>query len=239
MLSTKKVASALLATTMMLGAAVPAFATDLTTADALTSADNALEVSGSLTAPTIKVVLPTAGSMVMNPYQLKVQFTGDGETSNQDHTEQVLYKSQFIQNQSNVPMKVSVTVTGKLGADADKITFASAAFKGNETTKSVYLFLQQKVADAAAPDAHTIDWEDAKYNKATDVLIGTKAVKLENFATLDAATMTSGAVTSCSALAYRLNGSLTTAPSTAWTADDKIDVTIAYSFATIANTVDD
>lgn len=104
-----------LALVMALALAVPAMAEDV-------------KVEGSITVPTINVVMPTTASIMLNPYGLSVTLVKGGTPS----TEQVISPVMQVKNLSDIGMKVAIKVAGTKGkGTAD---FSSADLDPDTTT---------------------------------------------------------------------------------------------------------
>ena len=218
----KKIMSTALASIMALSLAVPAFAAD-------TDLTQNSEITGTTSAPTIKITVPATGSVTVNPYKMEVTVGSDKKT------DQIISATQYIANASDVAIKVSAEVTGK---PAGTLTFATAPTQGGTkvvTTNSVFMYFEMDVANANDGSADPT-WATAYDSKSTkQILVGAKAVKKTDMVTLAAGDGTDPA-TAGGYAAYHLTGDAASAPTTAWTANDKADVTIAFTFTPTAAT---
>ena len=79
-------------------------------AQAAAAQDSSTEITAEPYLPDIKieVVVPAAGNVYINPYQLPLEV--DGKIENK----QVISSTFAIENQSEVPLGVNVEVTGKI-----------------------------------------------------------------------------------------------------------------------------
>lgn len=213
----KKILSLGLATVLALSSVSMAFATDavIQTTDANGAYASEVAVDSDTKVPTIKVTVPTASSIGINPYQM--EFEVGGVTAKT----QIISPDYYIENASDVPIAVDVTVTGKIDSPSEAV-FATAALKGNETTKSVFLYMEI----GAAADANT----PASYGNAYDakgpnqILVGTKAV------TKKATVILAEGDSSATYASYKFFGATATNPAKAWTATDEIGATVVFSF---------
>lgn len=248
----KKIVSAVLAGTMALSMAATAFASDteISTIDGLTTASNT-EITGTTNVPTIKVTIPAGGAVVVNPYKLAyiVDVGDDADDPSDDttSTSQIISATQYIKSESDVPLKVNVSVTGKTEGEAVFST-ASVASNTKLTTKSAFVYFQIKGATAAKSDSDdTIvitdpaDWGTFSATDAGTVVLATKAVAKANVVTLAAATEVANTagddtVVVPAVAAFRLNGDAVASPAKGWTATDKISATVAFTFTADAVT---
>ena len=112
----KKIMSTALAGVMALSLAAPALAA----ANTATSLTQNTEVTGSTEAPTIKMAVSVGGS---------------------DVTDQIISATQFIDNASDVAVKVSAQVTGTA---AGNLAFATASTQTKAvTTNSVFMYFEK------------------------------------------------------------------------------------------------
>ena len=242
----KKLASLVMAGALTLSLAAPAFAatdTEITDIGAIGTASNT-EITGTTNVPTIKVTTPNAGAVVVNPYKLTyvVDVGDDADDPSDDttSTNQIISAVQYIKSESDVPLKVNVTATGKTEGEA---VFATTTTVGNTklTNKSAFVYFQIKGATAAKDSgADTVsitdpDWGTFSATDAGTIVLGAKAVTKNNTVTLAAATEVAdeagtGTVTIPSVAAFRLNGDAVTSPTKAWTGADKVSATLAFTF---------
>ena len=214
----KKIMSTALAGVMALSLAVPAFAA----ANAETALEQNTAITGTTQAPTIKITVPATGTVTVNPYKMAVSVGGS------DVTDQIISATQYIENASNVAIKVSAQVTGTA---AGNLAFATATTQGTKavTTNSVFMYFEMDVADKndGTADPTWATAYDSKSNK--QILVSTKATKKTDMVTLAAGTSTAAASTGGYA-AFHLAGDAASAPTSAWTDADKADVAIAFTF---------
>lgn len=215
----KKVLSLVLALTMVLALAVPAFASGTTIGDEEGLASGGeFTMTASVSAATINVTVPGDSTVTLNPYQLEVT------VDSKQFTDQVISANQFVVSGSTVPLDVTAEVTG---TPAGTLTFASASAKAS-TKKDVYAYLQTQMIGESATAPTSVDW-GTKINAKTDIVIAAKAAKLM-VGTLAAKG------TNNTYMAFRIAGDAATAPTTPWSADDGFTAAVKFTFAPKAAT---
>lgn len=218
----KKLATLALAGAMTLSLAAPAFASGNTE----TSLTQSSAITGTTQAPTIKITVPATGSVVVNPYKMEVLPTG-GTAGTDEVQDQIVSATQWIENASDVAIKVSAAVSATVSGNA-KLATATTVSTKPVTTNSIYLYLEAKPTDDGT--TAVADWSGA----VTAVAAAKGTVK-------ELGTLAKGDGTDAGStggyMAYHLAGDAVEAPAVAWTANDKVDVTIAFTFAPVADTV--
>lgn len=170
----KKIISSALAGSMALSLSTTAFAASTTPAPSVIEAAGGTAttvLSGEVEGMTIRVTVPSTGSVILNPYKLKV---GDNELQ-----DTVINAGQFISNESNVALKVGVSVTGAVEGNA---RLATDLLTSDITTNSVYMYFQMMTAE----DGDTEPAWNTTYSEATDIPVGTKAVSKPGMLTMAA-----------------------------------------------------
>lgn len=254
----QRIASGVLAGTLALSLAVPAFASNT-------------KITGTYKEVTIAVTVPATGTATINPYGLAVKY---GDSSIIGH--QIVTAPLAIVNMSEMDLKVNATVTGEVKGNFKFATESTAAVEDDPdtadvdeskpapTTNSAFVYLEMQAgdnsnnwlkADGTAVDetklnAAAANWEVGKYTipeadegaepnttDPTKVIVGTKAASSEKpLATLTKATTTGtgdSAVTKPAVdgvAMFRLSGDCVKAPKTAWTKADGFTATIAFTF---------
>lgn len=201
----KKFASAALAGAMALSMSATAFAASTTEVGMDGLADGAtVEVTGTTQTATVKILVPATGDIVLNPYEL--DYTVEGAAS--PVQDQIISATQYIVNESNLPVKVSTKVTGTIeGAD-----FATGSATA-ETDKKVNLnFNIAKMAaatgDPASPESKALAKTEVAF---TDITMDKKGG-------------------SNPVIGYNFSGDASENPDTPWTTDDIVGATIAFTF---------
>lgn len=224
-MKTKKILSLVLAMVMALALAVPAFAT----ANTDTSLTQSSAITGTTKAPTIKITVPATGAVVVNPYKMEVLPAG-GTAGTDEVNDQIISATQWVMNASDVAIKASAAVNATVSGKA-KLATATTVTTGSAkpiTTNSIYLYLEALVTDDGSTAVD--DWTSAK--KATAAAKGV----VTELGTMAKGTGTAAASTG-GYLAYHLAGDAVEAPAQAWVAEDKVDVTVAFTFVPVAETV--
>lgn len=202
----KKLLSGAMAAALSLSLAVPAFATNTVLNGVEGLAEGAtVEVTGTTQTATVKVTVPSGGNVVLNPYELK--YTVDGA----DVTDQIISAEQYIVSESNLPIKVSTSVTGTIEGTGD---FMATTAVG-ETDKKVNLKFE--IGATSAADTAAASYDSKPLVKGTAV-------------TFDPITMTDkdGATP---AVAFKFTGDAAKNPTNPWTTEDVVGASIAFTFA--------
>lgn len=233
----KKLLSGAMAAAMALSISATALAADtIPEGFAEQSATGNVKITGSTQLPTIKVMLPTSGSVILNPYKLTVG-SGDDAT-----TDQVISDTQYITNRSNMAVRVTASVTGAVAGNA-KFSPTSTTAEPAEgatalTSNSAYVVFEMIGADDSTTAVDS--WDGAatavlKVGAVTAACAEGADDTAKNKATLmNAATIGEDGTTPATTngyIAFHLTGDAVSAPKTAWVAADKISATIAFSFS--------
>jgi hypothetical protein len=245
MLTKKKLASLAMAGVMTLSLAAPAFAAS----SSESTTNRSLKVTAAYQAVTINVVVPTTGTVVINPYGLPVEIGKDEsdkkiEISNQ----QIVAKPMAIKNQAGLDLDMNVTTTTaltgtlKLSADAAKDSTA------NQAKVTLYIAPtttltgdKDTVTDAKIAAFYKTTYEDSQGwagvtdVKAIDLASGTNATDGQKAVVLKAAKTEddTGAFSEYEAGSIALiafDGVCATEPKTAWTTKDGLTCTLAFTF---------
>lgn len=245
----KKVISLVLALTLVLALAVPAFAAGPNVSNASQMASGVeTTITGQVEVGTIKVTVPTAAKIVVNPYNLEVKVNADGTVNSSGTITSkgaIISPTQRISSQSTMPIDVNVAITGTAEGDA---TFATASTRGATpaTTKSVMLVFDM-VPEAAAATLGTADlaadaWNVKQvvsntgvvsytgFDPTKSVIVSASEKKVEKICRMEA---TDG--TKFSAAAFHFTGDAAAAPTNAWTSADKVGAKIVFTFTAANN----
>ena len=214
----KKLFALLLSCALMLGATTTALAAD----EEATPDENGVykietEIESSVKAPTIKVTVPTTGAVGINPYGMEFEVDGLDEAA----TDKIISPVQFIKNESDVAISVDVSVSA---TPAEGVTLATAALKGTETTKSVFLYFEIANAEDASTEP---TWADA-YNAKTagHVIVGTEAKPTVKTGVVQLAAGDDAATYA----AFHMAGDVASKSAKPWADTDTVDVKIAFTF---------
>lgn len=201
----KKLLSGAMAAALSLSLAVPAFATNTVLNGVEGLAEGAtVEVTGTTQTATVKVTVPTTGSVVLNPYGL--DYTHEGQTV----TDQIISADQYIVSESNLPIKVSTTVTGTIEGTGDFMATTAAG----ETDKKVNLnFEIGATSDGSTPSSSATSYPLAKTPvDCTDIV-------------MDEADGANPAIS------FKFTGDAAKNPTNPWTTEDVVGASIAFTFA--------
>ena len=242
-MKTKRIISLIMAAAMTLSVGASALASSEVTisgAEKLATGGT-VKVAGETTVGTVKVVVPTAGKLVVNPYALSYKV--DDTTTKRD---QVIYPAQYIASNSTAALDVTATVTGMVSGNAKLVAepFDPVAEHADGVKAANNLFLVLQTADCAAgatptePSWTTIDKDSdiTQGDFVADTTGYTHAVVVSTRGTptlvgkLAASTDTADD-TKTTYVAFRLAGLAEKNPFTPWTASDKVTATIAFTFA--------
>jgi hypothetical protein len=248
MLNHKKVLSLALAGAMAASLAVPSFAADSTTES---TTNRSTKVTGNYQAVDIAVVVPSTGTVVINPYALPVVIgKDDSDKDIKVENTQIVTKPLAIKNQSEIKLDVNVSATASV---TGAFTFAAAPISADDIktdTKNegfVYVDIETSSltgdADTVSAAAIATAWKDVKWTEyattgtASNVLAlkaTTTAISKAGMGTLAAAKMDDdGAFSSyeSGSIAFvGLCGQCAQSPKTAWVAKDGLTANLAFTF---------
>lgn len=253
----KKALSLALTLAMSLSLAVPAFAAGDDDASAKTNTSTT--ITGSYQEADIDVVVPTTGSVVINPYGLGVTVT-TSEGAKVNIAGQIMTAPLAIKNKTDMNLSVGATVsavlpdnaTMKLNPSSTKgtpdLSEDDEGYVAPATSKNAFVKLDVVAAPASVKgdDDDTLAdniikeyAKEANWASAKSVVVGTKAATGENLATLSKATVdsTDGTFTAYAAgsiALFRLSGDCVTAPKTPWAETDTFTVNVAFTFTPAA-----
>lgn len=234
----KKLASLALAGAISFSLAAPTFA-----------AGNETEITGTYTAPIIKVIVPPTAAAFINPLGLDVEVVSGTSVSGR----QIISAPMALKNESASDLQVGASMTTTVGTGSD-MRFVSTTTGGTGATKTVFAYLQAKqatdlvgatVTDANVAAAYAA-WDASAYNAATDLVANTAmASTKDNLVILRAADVVGTTLNSYKAgsiALVRLAGDCVATPTTgSWAATTKNDageitggdsftVNVAYTF---------
>jgi hypothetical protein len=248
MLNHKRIMSLIMAGAMAASLAVPAFAAE----SGESTTNRTIKVDGAYQAVDIAVVVPTSGTVVINPYSLPVEIGKDSdEKAVKVEGKQIVTKPLTIKNQSEVKLNVNVTATPTVKGNLALVTTPlTSETIPTEKKNSAFLYVAvesttlegAKDADAVNDAAITAAWKAktdwTEYSAdATNVVALTKsgtAASKTNMGVLTAAKMDDdGAFAeyqSGSIAFINVSGSCAQNPTTAWTVKDGVTIQIAFTF---------
>lgn len=162
----------------------------------------------------IDVVVPTAGNVYINPKQLPVKIGASIEN------EQIISEPCYIRNQSEVPVLVSVEVTGtvKSGSDLSLLSYSTADL----TTRLKKAFIYFEIL--ATNDPSSVSWASG-YDESQHIVVRESPKTKKNIVTLgtDDSNKCYGA--------FRLTGDCIAEPREEWNSKDGVTVNIVFTFS--------
>ena len=173
--------------------------------------------------PVINVFIPSTGTVYLNPYKMSVSIHG------QSDDRQIVSSRGRVYSKSDIPLNMDVTVTGEIKSGST-MTLAASPTGEAGTTKSAFIFFEIHQADD--PDFDLVDW-DTEYDAAKHIVVtdGVPITK-KSIMTLPAMTMDKEVAPGGYAL-FRLSGDAVRQPTDAWTSNDGLTVTVAFTFTPI------
>ena len=206
----KRILSIALTLTMVLALSVPAMAAEQT---------KTTNITGTTQTATISVVVPATGKVIVNPYQMEVDISEDQDGSElvQD---QIISATQQIANTGEVPLNVSIAVTGTVAGQAK---LATSTWTTEPTTNTVFMYFEiLPNGDGTADPAWAGSYDKTKTD--SQIIVATSAKTVKDMFTLDEKDGDNYYA------AFHLAGEAASTPVTAWTAADKVDVAVAFTF---------
>lgn len=167
--------------------------------------------------PEISVVVPATAEVFINPYRIPITIESSETTA------QIVSTPASIENQSEVPISVSVSITGAL-KEGSNMRLSTATTQDPESplsSKSAFVYFEMH----AAPSPDQTVWDSAyDAEKHHVVRIGASRIK-KDMVIIDQADKPNHFG------AFRLSGDCVAAPRSPWTEADGINVEIAFTFA--------
>lgn len=213
----KKVMALVLAGIMTVGASMTTFAADTPVTDSTTATE--VTGTGQVKLPTLKVTVPTAFDVVLNPFQLAYE-DADGNK----YKTQIVTVPQVIKNESDVAVAINIKEFKATPAGDAKVVQKAV---GKATDKSVYLYLE--VVNVASEDASTAKFTGTGLVPGDD---DTTQTSKDAVVTLAAISDTVEATYA----AFKLGGDMVVNPvdedgeADPWVAADKVDVSFKITF---------
>jgi hypothetical protein len=252
MFNCKKLLSLALAGAMAASLGTSAFAASENTTN------RSLKVTAAYQAVTINVVVPTTGTVVINPYALPVSIGTDTSDKKVEISEQIVTKPMAIKSQAGIGLDMSITtttaVTGNLKLatvnDGDTANNAEITMYIEPTTLSGD---KDAVSDGKIAETYKTlcTSEDAGWGTAKDAYgqdAYTKALSVGSTTTKEKTITLAPAKTDDDTGAFEeyksgcvaligFEGKCVTDPKTAWTTKDGVTCTIAFTFTPTSDTL--
>lgn len=162
----------------------------------------------------IEVVVPTSGNVYINPYRLPVKVDGNIENK------QVISDTFSIENQSEVPLKVDVEVTGKIKSGSSMGLLNQSAATVTTTTKKAFMYFEIH----AVSDPSAVTWDSA-YDANKHVVVRETGKTQKGIVMLDSGDNAKHFG------AFRLTGDCIQNPREEWTEKDGVTVEVIFSFS--------
>lgn len=160
----------------------------------------------------IEVVVPASGDIYINPNQLPVRINASIVNK------QIISDTLAIENLSEVPLSVSVEVTGSIRGD---LRLASESTVGEDTTaKRVFMFFEIQ----AVSNPKSVAWSNA-YREDKHIVIRESTRRSKNIIILGAANQAKRYG------AFRVSGDCVQNPREAWTEGDGVDIDVVFTFS--------
>lgn len=179
-----------------------------------TNATNEIEITALSNLPEIDVVMPGGGDVYINPYKMSVEI--DGEST----TEQIVSTPASIENRSEVPLSVGVTVVATVNEGSDMVLCSDYVNDPESRSKKAFIYLEMQ----AVKDPDRVTW-DSKFDdeKHLSVRTGLSRSRKEML-TIEQADKPNhyGAL--------RLAGDCVPTPRNPWTEADGVEISIAFTF---------
>lgn len=161
----------------------------------------------------IQVTVPAEKKLYINPLQFPIKVNGKKETS------QILSDPAYIENQSEVPVSVNVSVTGTIFDSSNMLLASNPVKETGTTSKKAFVYFEIKAAD----DPDQVSW-DSTFDPEKHLAVRTYARSRKNIAEL------SEAGGSAPYGAFRLSGDCVCLPKIPWTEADGLKVVVVFTF---------
>ena len=218
----KKLFSAFLAIAMCMALAVPVFAAQ--------TPNRTMTYTLDLEKPTINVTVPTSATVKLNPYQIKVTLATIGATNAQGS---ILAGRQYLENKSNVPLKMSLVATGAIPTGSNA-AFSTSAPEATEKNRKVFMFVAVgDPVEAAKPSAAALSNVTYSATDTKQAIIKAGDVKMNDILTIPVPADANVG----NYVPIDIGGACATTPTDAWTEADVVDLSLAFTFIATNNTV--
>ncbi len=189
-------------------------------AAALLSNERSTVIESETRMPIINVIVPSSAEVYINPFQLPVDIDGESRR------EQIVCTPALIASASDIPLKVSVTVTGTVKPGSD-MTLAASPTGGTGTTKSAFVYFE--IVQTNSDYISRYIWA-AAYDPTRHIAVvpGTPQTKTD-LLTLPPLNKY-GEIAKGGYAPFRLTGDAVRNPTSEWNEKDGINVTIAFTF---------
>ncbi len=173
--------------------------------------------------PKIDVSIPTSGTLLFNPYRLRLNVNGAVSDA------QIVSTPWSIKNQSEVAVCVDVEAYANINGRSDMYLSTDSQKDSTSNGKGAFMFLDMKVIDPDE-DANDLNWNATVYDEAKQLVITESGLMRENVMILNAADE-QGRPTDGGVGAFHIGGDCTANPYEPWNpATDFVQVRITFTF---------
>lgn len=193
-------------------------------AAALLSNERGTVIESSTNMPVINVTVPSSAEVYINPFQLPL------EIDNESRREQIVCTPAVIASASNIPLKVSVTVTGTVKQGSD-MTLATSPTGGIGTVKSAFVYFEivQSDWDYVRNGLWAAAYDPAKHIR----IVSGVSQTMTDMLTLEPLNKY-GEIAKGGYAQFRLAGDAVRKPTNEWNEKDGMDVTVAFTFTPVS-----
>lgn len=201
------------------------FSAQSAAAAAQTGNTRSMIITADTRLPTISVTVPGSAWVLINPYRLDVDIDGD-ETD-----EQIICAPCYIISESDIPLDVGVKVTAAVNTGSDMVLATSSTKGSTGGSKRAFVYFEMQYCDSE--DLDVVEWDSA-YNPAKHILVTTAPEGNAKSGVLRLDPLTPDMyLGEKGCAAFRLTGDAAVAPENAWTSDDGLNVSVAFTFTPV------
>lgn len=166
--------------------------------------------------PEIVVTVPATASVFINPYRLPVTIAASKTDA------QIISTPACIENKSEVPLSVTVTLNCEVDPKSD-MRLVTSSTKGEDISRK-YAFIYFEIQAASSSNTNQVNW-DSEFDEERHIIVRDGETRpRKDMVTIDQADRPNHFA------AFRLTGDCVPIPRDPWTEDDKIGVSITFSF---------
>lgn len=215
----KKLMSAALAGVMALSMGATALASGTTVTDLSEGAE--LELTSVTKGATIRIAVPTSLTIGLNPYEMNVKLDNGKLVDDTAAGAQVISPIYKLENQSTLPIDVAISVA----ATAEGVTLLTSGttIPSTDTSKSAIVQMKYIAGQPSATELTALPGGTA----TTITLDAENTVAGSKTATM---AVPNDTTPTSSNLYFTFEGKLNKKAATAWTSEDIVGATIAFTF---------
>lgn len=166
--------------------------------------------------PEISVIVPATAEIFINPYQLTLSIEGTNTNA------QIVSSPACIENKSEVPLSVTVTLNCDVDPKSDMRLVTSSTRGENINRKYAFIYFEIQANNSS--NANRATW-DSEFDEERHIIVRDGETRPRtNMVTIDQADRSNHFG------AFRLTGDCVSEPRDPWTESDKIDVAITFTF---------